>query len=32
VLIGWMFLSEKLTARRVVACALVTAGAVLIRI
>jgi drug/metabolite transporter (DMT)-like permease len=32
VLIGWMFLNEKLTARRVVACALVTAGAVLIRI
>jgi drug/metabolite transporter (DMT)-like permease len=32
VLIGWMFLRETLTARRVVACALVTAGAVLMRI
>ncbi|KQR76195.1 multidrug DMT transporter permease [Burkholderia sp. Leaf177] len=32
VLISWIFLNEKLTARRVVACALVTAGAVLIRI
>jgi drug/metabolite transporter (DMT)-like permease len=32
VLIGWLFMREKLTARRVVACALVTAGAVLIRI
>jgi drug/metabolite transporter (DMT)-like permease len=32
VLIGWIFLREKLTARRVVACALVTLGAVLIRI
>ncbi|WP_025596789.1 DMT family transporter [Burkholderia sp. WSM2230] len=32
VLIGWLFMHEKLTARRVVACALVTLGAVLIRI
>jgi drug/metabolite transporter (DMT)-like permease len=32
VLIGWLFMREKLTARRVLACALVTAGAVLIRI
>ena len=32
VLIGWLFLRERLTARRVVACALVTCGAVLIRL
>ncbi|MEW9583581.1 EamA family transporter [Paraburkholderia sp. DGU8] len=32
VLIGWLFMREKLTPRRVVACALVTLGAVLIRI
>ncbi|APA88402.1 DMT family transporter [Paraburkholderia sprentiae WSM5005] len=32
VLIGWIFMGEKLTARRIVACALVTLGAVLIRI
>ncbi len=32
VLIGWLFLREKITTRRVVACALVTVGAVLIRI
>jgi drug/metabolite transporter (DMT)-like permease len=32
VLIGWLFMREKLTARRIVACALVTLGAVLIRI
>jgi drug/metabolite transporter (DMT)-like permease len=32
VLIGWLFMREKLTARRMLACALVTAGAVLIRI
>ncbi|MEM5317928.1 EamA family transporter [Paraburkholderia sp. JHI869] len=32
VLIGWLFMNEKLTARRVVACALVTCGAVLIRL
>jgi drug/metabolite transporter (DMT)-like permease len=32
VLIGWIFMREKLTARRIVACALVTLGAVLIRI
>jgi uncharacterized membrane protein len=31
VLIGWLFMNEKLTARRMVACALVTCGAVLIR-
>ncbi|NLP59871.1 EamA family transporter [Paraburkholderia sacchari] len=31
VLIGWLFMREKLTARRVVACVLVTCGAVLIR-
>lgn len=31
VLIGWLFMREKLTARRIVACVLVTAGAVLIR-
>ncbi|MBC8748663.1 drug/metabolite transporter (DMT)-like permease [Paraburkholderia sp. WC7.3g] len=32
VLIGWIFMGEKLTTRRIVACALVTLGAVLIRI
>jgi drug/metabolite transporter (DMT)-like permease len=32
VLISWLFMREQLTARRVLACALVTAGAVLIRI
>ncbi len=32
VLIGWLFMHEKLTGRRVMACALVTLGAVLIRI
>jgi drug/metabolite transporter (DMT)-like permease len=32
VLIGWIVMHEKLTARRIVACALVTLGAVLIRI
>jgi drug/metabolite transporter (DMT)-like permease len=32
VLIGCIFMGEKLTARRIVACALVTLGAVLIRI
>jgi drug/metabolite transporter (DMT)-like permease len=32
VLIGWLFMQEKLTTRRIVACALVTLGAVLIRI
>ncbi|MDR8395559.1 DMT family transporter [Paraburkholderia sp. USG1] len=32
VLIGWLFMHEKLTTRRIVACALVTLGAVLIRI
>lgn len=32
VLIGWLFMKEKLTARRVIACALVTCGAVLIRL
>jgi uncharacterized membrane protein len=32
VLIGWLFMREKLTTRRIVACALVTLGAVLIRI
>jgi EamA-like transporter family. len=32
VLIGWLFMREKLTARRIVACALVTLGAVLIRV
>jgi drug/metabolite transporter (DMT)-like permease len=32
VLIGWLFMREKLTARRIAACALVTLGAVLIRI
>lgn len=31
VLIGWLFMREKLTARRMVACVLVTCGAVLIR-
>jgi drug/metabolite transporter (DMT)-like permease len=32
VLIGWIVMHEKLTARRIVACVLVTFGAVLIRI
>lgn len=32
VLIGWIFMHEKLTTRRIVACLLVTLGAVLIRI
>ncbi len=32
VLIGWLFMHEKLTTRRVVACVLVCGGAVLIRI
>lgn len=32
VLIGWLFMREQITTRRVVACMLVTAGAVLIRI
>ncbi|HTR05647.1 MAG TPA: EamA family transporter [Paraburkholderia sp.] len=32
VLIGWLFMNEKLTTRRMVACALVTCGAVLIRL
>ncbi|CAE6720321.1 DMT family transporter [Paraburkholderia aspalathi] len=32
VLIGWLFMREKLTTRRILACALVTLGAVLIRI
>ncbi|WP_322046014.1 EamA family transporter [Paraburkholderia sp. J67] len=32
VLIGWLFMKEQLTARRMVACALVTCGAVLIRL
>ncbi len=32
VLIGWLCLHERLTARRIAACALVTAGAVLIRL
>ena len=32
VLIGWLFMNEKLTARRMMACALVTCGAVLIRL
>lgn len=32
VLIGWIFIGEKLTAQRVFACALVTLGAVLLRI
>jgi drug/metabolite transporter (DMT)-like permease len=32
VLIGWMFMREKLTAQRIVACALVTLGAVMLRI
>ncbi|QGZ63958.1 EamA family transporter [Paraburkholderia acidisoli] len=32
VLIGWLFMHEKLTARRMIACALVTCGAVLIRL
>ncbi|CDZ68285.1 Hypothetical protein NGAL_HAMBI2605_65760 [Neorhizobium galegae bv. orientalis] len=30
VLIGWMFLSEALTARRISACLIVTAGAILL--
>ena len=32
VLIGWLFMNERLTARRMVACVLVTCGAVLIRL
>ncbi|RQH05395.1 DMT family transporter [Paraburkholderia dinghuensis] len=32
VLIGWLFMKEKLTARHLIACALVTGGAVLIRL
>ncbi|HXI66693.1 MAG TPA: DMT family transporter [Steroidobacteraceae bacterium] len=32
VVIGWLFMGEKLTRRRIVACALVTLGAVLIRV
>lgn len=32
VLIGWLFMREKLTARRAIACVLVTFGAVLIRL
>ncbi|WP_322004321.1 EamA family transporter [Paraburkholderia tropica] len=32
VLIGWLFMKEQLTARRMIACALVTCGAVLIRL
>jgi drug/metabolite transporter (DMT)-like permease len=32
VLIGWIFLREKLTTQRLLACALVTLGAVLLRI
>jgi drug/metabolite transporter (DMT)-like permease len=32
VLIGWLFMREKLTPRRIAACALVTLGAVLIRL
>jgi len=32
VLIGWLFMREQLTTRRIVACALVTLGAVLIRV
>jgi uncharacterized membrane protein len=32
VLIGCIFMHEKLTTRRIVACALVTLGAVLIRL
>jgi len=32
VLIGWAFMGEKLTARRIFACALVTLGAVMLRI
>ncbi len=32
VLIGWLVMREKLTTRRIVACTLVTLGAVLIRI
>ena len=32
VLIGWLFMGEKLTPRRIVACVLVTLGAVAIRI
>jgi drug/metabolite transporter (DMT)-like permease len=31
VLIGWMFMREKLTAQRIFACALVTLGAVMLR-
>jgi drug/metabolite transporter (DMT)-like permease len=32
VVIGWLFMRERLTARRILACALVTLGAVLIRV
>jgi drug/metabolite transporter (DMT)-like permease len=32
VLIGWMFMRERLTAQRILACALVTLGAVMLRI
>jgi drug/metabolite transporter (DMT)-like permease len=32
VLIGWLFMREKLTVQRMVACALVTLGAVMLRI
>lgn len=32
VLIGWMFMRERLTARRVLACVMVSAGAILIRV
>jgi drug/metabolite transporter (DMT)-like permease len=32
VLIGWMFMREKLTAQRILACVLVTLGAVMLRI
>ncbi len=30
VLIGWMFLGETLTARRILACLIVAAGAILL--
>jgi drug/metabolite transporter (DMT)-like permease len=32
VLIGWLFMQEKLTAQRIFACALVTLGAVMLRL
>jgi drug/metabolite transporter (DMT)-like permease len=32
VLIGWLFMRERLTAQRIVACVLVTAGAVMLRV